>query len=116
MARQPVNEDMLKASLELFESRKKSFLVLSIVLFILFALFVAGGVVLMALSFSEKEFNPGLFIPGYFLVFFAFFFLIGAISLLVLRGTLIAHKIRNRQIALKAMNKTKKEDDIIDVK
>ena len=116
MARQPANEEMLKASLELFESRRKSFLVLSIVLFILFALFVAGGAVLMALSFSEKEFNPGMFVPGYFLFFFAIFFLAGAISLLVLRGTLIAHKIRNRKIALQTINKTQKEDNVIDVK
>lgn len=93
----------MESDIEVLEHRRKLFLTFGIVLVVLTVLFLAGGVVGYVFAFKDlKQFDVGPFILGQLGVSFGVCTCVGGITLLVLRGTLLNRKIRNRKLAIEA--------------
>ena len=93
----------MESDIEVLEHRRKMFLAFGIVLLVLTVLLFAAAVVGYVFAFKDvKQFDVGFFILGQLGVSFGVCTCAGGITLLVLRGTLLNHKIRNRKLAVEA--------------
>lgn len=95
----------MESDIEVLEHRRKLFLAFGIVLVVLSVLLFAAAVVGYIFAFKDiKQFDVGFFLLGQFGVTFGIFACAGGITLLVLRGSLLNRKIRNRKLAIEAFH------------